>query len=190
MASNTRYANRKHLAQKQPALHEEAAFKTTSHTQRRAFGSLEAPVASQHLEYPGKNMSHLTSPKATDLYTRTHGAHTPSFNNSSLTSKAAQGGAKDFNAAFKSAFKTSFLSDDFVELQQKIQSKHNVRQLKFQQQQMVKQRIQARIKQFSLLEEEEQDRIMKLKEKKALKACEDLNEVIVQFNSNRSETQY
>ena len=31
---------------------------------------------------------------------------------------------------------------------------------------------------------------MKLKEKKALKACEDLNEVIVQFNSNRSETQY
>ena len=127
-------------------------------------------------------MSHLTSPNA---------AHGANINlNSSLTSKAAQGGAKDFNSTFKSAFKTSFLSDDFVELQQKIQSKHNVRQLKFQQQQMVKQRIQARIKQFSLLEEEEQERITKLKEKKALKACEDLNEVIVQFNSNRSETQY
>ena len=126
MASNTRYDNRKHLAQKQPSPHEEAASKTTSHTQRRAFGSLEAPVASQHLQYPGKNISHLTSPKAADLYTRTHGAII-----SSLTSKAAQGGTKDFNTAFNSAFKTSYLSDDFVELQQKIQSKHNVRQLKF-----------------------------------------------------------
>jgi len=67
-------------------------------------------------------MSHLTSPKAVLEVSEVHGA-----NNSSLTSKAAQGGAKDFNASFKSAFKTSYLSDDFVELQQKIQSKHNVK---------------------------------------------------------------